>query len=84
MGIDPYEAKNKHKDFLWSFPHVKGLGVGNKKIKGKSTKILAIKIFVDKKIPIEDLTEEQCIPSQIDGIPTDVEELGPLNSYSET
>ena len=50
------------------------MGVGSKFIAGKQKNELAIAVYVHKKLPLNALTPEQVIPSEIEGIPTDVEE----------
>lgn len=54
-----------------------------KKIKdGKETDILCIRIYVSKKLPVEALRAEDVIPLEIDGIPTDVVEIGEVKALS--
>lgn len=55
--------------------------VPQKKIKdGKETEVLAYRVYVTKKLPLSALSEEERIPEEIDGIPTDVVEIGELKA----
>ena len=72
--------KEKYKKHLFTFPNVEAIGIGPKISKGNSTGEMAIKIFVRQKIPIKELTDEETIPEELDGFPTDVEELAPLHA----
>jgi hypothetical protein len=50
---------------------VTGVDIGNKMIRGKPTHTLAIRVYVDCK---RNVSAEQQIPAQIQGVPTDVVE----------
>ena len=73
-------AKRKYAGQLKSLPHVKGVGVGTKVTAGRATDQLAVKVYVDKKVALEDLAESERIPGELDGIPTDVEVIGELRA----
>jgi hypothetical protein len=59
---------------LHALPGVHSVGVGGKLVEGKDTGELAIVVFVEKKKKREELSEGQLVPSQIEGIKTDVVE----------
>lgn len=44
---------------------------------GRETDILAIRIYVKKKVPLHELRAQDIIPREIEGVPTDVIELNP-------
>lgn len=71
----PIEVKKRYRETILSLPNVVGLGIGAKIVNGQPTNTVAIKVYVHSKIPEQHLTEGQCIPKKLDGIPTDVEEL---------
>ena len=73
-------VKKKHKEQLMTYPNVTAVGVGPKTENGKTTGVMAIKIYVRRKIPLTDLSEDERIPEMLDGMPTDVEELAPLQA----
>lgn len=66
----------RHETSLMQLPNVQGVGVGEKG--GKP----AIKVFVDRKVPKSSLKESEIVPAQIEGVPTDVEEVGTISVQS--
>ena len=78
--MDPSEVKRKYRDALMKLPNVVGVGVGPKRASGTVTVPLAIKVYVSVKIPAGRLAVEDRIPSQLDGIPTDVEVQAPMRA----
>ena len=67
-----------HTDALMKMKNVVGIAIGRKQKEGSSTEELSLVVLVDKKIPKDELTEDELIPDEIDGIPTDVQETGGL------
>ena len=78
--MDPYEVKKRYRDFLMSLPNVVGVGVGPKVVSSKITAPLAVKVYVRTKVPLHLLAEQERIPRELDGVPTDVEEQAPLRA----
>jgi len=66
----------KNVDDLLSKPDVYAVGLGEKMSKGKRTGKRALICSIKKKKPLAQLTREDMIPSEIDGIPTDIVEIG--------
>lgn len=66
------------KRYLMSLEHVVGVGIGNKIVRGQDTGKKSIVVFVDKKVPPEDLKRGQEIPVTLQGTETDVIETGPF------
>jgi hypothetical protein len=56
--------------------NVVGIGVGHKAKKGVSTKELSVRFYVDHKLPANVVSSENMLPSEINGVPTDVVETG--------
>lgn len=54
---------------LLKLPGVTGVDVGYKYVKGKKTNVLAIRVLVKEK---KDVSEEEAVPREIRGVPTDV------------
>jgi hypothetical protein len=79
--MDVKAVKERYKKQLFSLPNVISLGVGPKILKGQATGETAIKVFVSKKVDSSELEEQDCVPSQLDGVPTDVEVLGPSKKF---
>ncbi len=59
---------------LFSIPNVRRVEVAAKEVAGTITNRIALKITVAKKMPIEEIPQEQLIPKSIFGMPTDVVE----------
>lgn len=69
-------VREKHEAALLKYPNVMGLTIGFKSRKNKPTKELCLVVLVEKKIGEETLAKEEIIPKEIDGVPTDVVEIG--------
>ena len=78
--MNPYEAKKKYRNALMTLPNVVGVGVGPKSVAGKLSTTLAVKVYVLIKVPLEQLSEKDRIPMELEGVPTDVEEQAPLRA----
>lgn len=74
------KIKERYEEKLLSFPNVVGVGIGAKIINGISTQRKCIKIYVQKKVSRSKLQKNELIPGKIDGIETDVEEIGRLEA----
>jgi hypothetical protein len=59
-------------------PNVVGVGVGYRRTGGQATRDLALVVMVSRKMPAALLAEQDLIPSSIEGIPVDVQEVGKL------
>lgn len=70
------KVKIKNRDNVMKLANVTGIGVGRKRVGDEVTETLAIRVYVVKKLPIEKLKKEDIIPSELDGVPTDVVEIG--------
>jgi hypothetical protein len=67
-----WAAANRAAESLRRIPGVNGVGMGPKRTAGAITPIDAIRVFVDRKLPLSDVNTEQVVPREIDGYPTDV------------
>lgn len=67
---------SKQYEDLFSLPGVVGFGYGKKEIKGRVTKKEALVVFVQKKIPKNELKDAEVIPRVINDTFTDVIEIG--------
>jgi hypothetical protein len=65
-------------DSLMELANVIGVAIGYRKCEGKLTDEPALVVMVDFKVPIEDLDEKDIIPSEIEGVTVDVQEMGGL------
>lgn len=73
-------AKDAYGSFLLGLPNVVGVGVGLRMRRGKPTGEVALVVMVSRKVPDADLAPDQLIPSELDGIPVDVLEVGHLKA----
>ncbi len=62
------------QDDLLAIPGVVSVGLGYKRVGGDITRELAIVAFVQEKRM--DLQRDECVPFEVDGVPTDVVEIG--------
>lgn len=71
-----YRVLDKVRERMLRMPNVVGIGVGHKRVGMTRTDKPAIIIFVEKKVPAANLRRSQKIPHKIDGLDTDVVEIG--------
>ena len=76
------KIKERYEEELLLNPNVVGVGIGTKIIKGISTQKQCIKIYVRKKIPRSKLQKKELIPQKLNGVETDVEEVGKLKAQN--
>src|SRR5947209_6064732 len=55
-----------------------GIGVGEKVTEAGPTGAPALKLFVRAKLPPSQVSSENLLPATVDGLPTDVEEVGQI------
>jgi len=73
-------VKQAHENELMKRANVIGVGVGYQRKGGNWTGQVALIILVVKKVPSEQLSPKDLLPSIIDGIPVDVQEVGRLTA----
>lgn len=57
--------------------NVHAVGVGRKRVAGSDTDVTAVRLYVAQKLPLSLLTEDNRLPTEINGVPTDVIESPP-------
>jgi hypothetical protein len=84
MGIS-YElatwVKRRHIDRIRTIPNITSVIVHHKRTGGRDTGVLSLRISVLRKKPRSALATDEVIPSEIDGVPTDVYEA-PYGAYT--
>jgi hypothetical protein len=75
MSVDV--VKRKYEEHLMTLPNVTGVGIGQKA--GKDV----IKVFVRQKMPVSALRPEEIVPKRLNGVETDVEEIGVVTAQSQ-
>ncbi len=80
--LEVQRTKEANEDRLQAKPGVVGVGVGEKWVSGVPGTQQAIMVFVDKKRSrrnvLQKFNSDALVPDEIDGIPTDVIEVGKL------
>lgn len=70
------ETKKSAQSRLMAIPGVHAVGIGPKTVGGERTTEPAIIVFLLKKRPLSELSPTEVVPAEIDGVKTDVVELG--------
>jgi hypothetical protein len=70
--------KRANEKALLAKANVVGIGIGFRQRSGKRTDEIAVLVMVEKKVPALELSPQDLIPSEIDGVPVDVLEIGRL------
>ncbi len=74
------EVKRRREAELLHKANVVAVGIGYRQRGGRSTDELCLVVSVRHKVPLEALAPEDRIPSEIDGVPVDVQEVGTLRA----
>lgn len=74
------EVKQLHEADLMSKANVVGVGVGYRQKEGKPTDQLGLIVLVERKQPPAELSPQDMIPKQIEGVPVDVQEVGQIKA----
>jgi hypothetical protein len=69
-------VQTKYTDELLRKEHVMGVAVGLAKEGGVYTSDICLVVMVDQKVPPEQLAPEDVIPTTLDGVRVDVQEIG--------
>jgi len=72
------QVKSKVQSELMKKMNVTGVGIGFKETKGKVTEELSLVVMVKKKMELSQLASKDIIPAEIQGIKTDVKEVGEI------
>ncbi len=75
-------VKRAHEKMLLSKPNVVGVGIGFRFQEGRRTDSFAIVVMVRRKLPVSQLAPEDVIPTEIDGVPVDVQETGEFEAQT--
>ncbi len=74
---DVLQAQRLFMDSLLAKPNVVGVAVGLKNGVGEP----AVVVLVERKVPVAALTAAESVPKEVDGVKTDVVEVGYLRAY---
>ncbi len=82
-GIAEIRAvKNRYEEGLLKKKNVVGLGIGYKEVEGQETGLLSLVVMVRKKESPSQLDATDLVPSEIEGVPVDVKEVGEIVALS--
>jgi hypothetical protein len=85
MDIERVKAvKAAHEKRLLAMANVVGVGVGLRRRGDKLTDEACIVVSVRQKIPWDQLSPADRIPSQIEGVPVDVQATGEIRALEAT
>ncbi len=74
-------VRRAYEDELMAKANVVGVGVGYRQRSGERTDELALVVMVNKKVPEALLSPEDVIPTSLEGVPVDVQEVGEIRAF---
>lgn len=74
------EVIEKREPEIYKYPNVVGLGASYRMKAGKPTDELCLVVYVAKKVDEDQLSKNEIIPKEIDGVKTDVVETGRIEA----
>lgn len=74
-------VRGKHQSSILKRDNVVGVGVGYKVQRGKQMDELCLLVLVTKKLPVEAVEPKALVPKSIDGVNTDVIEVGVIRAH---
>jgi len=80
---DVTQVKELHKEAILDKPNVVGVGTGYKVRGGVTTDELSIMVLVRQKLPVEALAPEALVSAEIEGVRTDVIQVGELRALQD-
>ena len=85
LGQDMFSAydrvsivKEAFKEDLLAKSNVIGVGVGLREREGELTDEIVLVVLVTKKLPMTEIEPDDLIPTEIEGVPIDVQEVGEI------
>jgi hypothetical protein len=74
-------VKARHESELMRKANVVGVGIGFRTCEGEKTDELSIVVSVTRKLPSTMVDPEDMIPSELEGVPVDVQAVGELRAF---
>jgi hypothetical protein len=74
------QVKARYDNMLLNLPNVVGVGIGFIQKNGLFTDEIGLIVNVTHKKPLVDLPATAVIPTELDGVPVDVQEIGPFKA----
>lgn len=72
------DAQSRHEHELLARANVVGVATGLKMTAGEPTDEWSVTVLVERKMPATELSPADLVPDSVDGVPTDVVEVGPI------
>jgi hypothetical protein len=72
--VDAHSARERYEGALLALPNVIGVGTG----RDDQTGAEVIHVYVQRKVPRQELNSDQMIPSALDGVPVRVVPIGEI------
>ncbi|MGD2153551.1 MAG: hypothetical protein PVG79_09800 [Gemmatimonadales bacterium] len=80
-GLEKVRAvKEAYADELMAKANVVGVGVGLLESGGERTGTVAVVVMVRRKVPRPQLAAADIIPTELEGVPVDVQEVGEISA----
>jgi hypothetical protein len=73
-----------HESALFGLANVVAVGASYKQKGGKPTSTRALTVFVESKLPKSELAKSDIVPAELDGVKTDVVEVGKIEALAFT
>lgn len=73
-------VRDVHQAELMARANVVGVGVGVRTRRGRRSREVALVVMVRQKVPRASLAEADLLPTEIDGVPVDVVEVGEITT----
>ena len=74
------KIKTRYEKELMKLANVIGVGIGFKHKNGQPTDEVALVVNVSQKKPLADLSKQDIIPSELEGVSVDVQEVGKIKA----
>lgn len=78
------EVKDRHESALLGMENVVGVATSQKVTAGQPTEQRSVTVLVERKLPRDEVPEESRVPEELDGVPTDVIEVGRVEALPFT
>jgi hypothetical protein len=75
------QVRKNYSEMVLGKANVVGVGTGYKSVRGRSTDELCVVALVRRKIPRAGLDPKELIPTELDGVSTDVQEIGEPRAF---
>ena len=74
------EVRARHEQALLRYPNVVGVAVGSRMRQGTPTGEPCLVVYVERKLPPDQLAAGDHLPAEVEGVPVDVVESGPIQA----